>query len=207
MRNLFAVLLLGFLTLSFSCQSNQATNKDAGETTTEANSGSTETPTTTGSDNYTVTVLKADIPSPRKEMKADIGGGMVSVNYGSPSAKGRNLWGGLVPWDKVWRAGANEATTFEVSKDITIGGASLAAGKYGFFIHPKKGEGVAWEIIFNKVAEQWGAYDYDKSKDAARAMATPTMIGEASETMDFEVEGSNLILRWGKLKLPIAISG
>lgn len=204
MRNLFAVLLLGFLTLSFSCQSNQATNKDAGETTTQ-DTGATSTPDAAGSDDYTVTVLKADIPSPRKEMKAEIGGAMITVNYGSPSAKGRNLWGGLVPWDKVWRAGANEATSFEVSKDIMIGGTALSAGKYGFFIHPK--EDAAWEIIFNKVADQWGAYDYDQSKDAARAMAKPTMVGEASETMDFMVEDNNLILRWGKLKLPIAISG
>ncbi|PHN08099.1 hypothetical protein CRP01_03375 [Flavilitoribacter nigricans DSM 23189 = NBRC 102662] len=156
------------------------------------------------SEAYTITVLKSDIPSPRKEMKASIGDATITVNYGSPSVKGRNLWGGLVPYDQVWRAGANEATTFEVSKDVTIGGQTLAAGKYGFFLYPK--EDGEWEVIFNEVSDQWGAYDYDKSKDVIRVMASPAMVNDSSETMDFMVEGNNLVLRWGKLKLPVAIT-
>ena len=166
--------------------------------------GSDSSEDMTSSEAYTTTVLKSDIPSPRKEMKGSIGGATITVNYGSPSVKGRNLWGGLVPYDQVWRAGANEATSIEVSKDITLGDKTLAAGKYGFFLYPK--EDGAWEVIFNEVSDQWGAYDYDKSKDVARVMATPTMVDDSSETMDFMIEGNNLVLRWGKLKLPIAIS-
>lgn len=204
MKNLLAVFLLGLLTLSFSCQSGKETES---QDTTEIGSSDqkgTDSSDMASSEAYTVTVLKSDIPSPRKEMKGSIGGAMITVNYGSPSVKGRNLWGGLVPYDQVWRAGANEATSIEISKDITIGGKTVAAGKYGFFLYPK--EGGEWEVIFNEVSDQWGAYDYDKSKDVARVMASPVMVDDSSETMDFKIEGNNLVLRWGKLKLPIAIS-
>jgi hypothetical protein len=204
MKNLLAVLLLGLLTLSFSCQSGKETES---QDTTEMEGGDmqgSDSSDMASSEAYTITVLKSDIPSPRKEMKGSIGDATITVNYGSPSVKGRNLWGGLVPYDQVWRAGANEATTLEVSKDITVGGKSLAAGIYGFFFYPK--DGGDWEVIFNEVSDQWGAYDYDKSKDVVRVMASPMMIDDSSETMDFMIEGNNLVLRWGKLKLPIAIS-
>jgi hypothetical protein len=205
MKNLLAVFLLGLLTLSFSCQSGKETES---QDTTEMDGGergdNNASDDMASSEAYTVTVLKSDIPSPRKEMKGSIGDATITVNYGSPSVKGRNLWGGLVPYDQVWRAGANEATTFEVSSDVTVGGQTLAAGKYGFFLYPK--EDGAWEVIFNEVHDQWGAYDYDKSKDVARITATPSMVDESSETMDFKIEGNNLVLRWGKLKLPISIS-
>ncbi|MEZ4992073.1 MAG: DUF2911 domain-containing protein, partial [Saprospiraceae bacterium] len=92
----------------------------------------------------------------------------------------------------------------EVSKDIMIGDKTLAAGKYGFFLLPK--EGAAWEVIFNEVSEQWGAYDYDQAKDVIRVMAEPMMVDESHETMDYMIDGDNLVLYWGKLKLPIAIS-
>lgn len=206
MKNLLAVLLLGLLTFTFSCQSSKETeSKDTTEMDSQEGMEDSGAATDMNAgDAYTVTVLKSDIPSPRKEMKGTIGDAMITINYGSPSVKGRNLWGGLVPYDQVWRAGANEATSIEVSKDITIGGKTIAAGKYGFFLYPKEGED--WEVIFNEVADQWGAYDYDQAKDAARVMATPMMVDESSETMDFMIEGNNLVLRWGKLKLPIAIS-
>lgn len=206
MRNLLAVLLLGLLTLSFSCNSSQAT-KQEGDAETVAETDNGEMGSSEGSmsgEAYTITVLKSDIPSPRKEMKGKVGDATITVNYGSPSVKGRTLWGGLVPYDQVWRAGANEATTIEVDKAITVGGQSLAAGKYGFFLYPK--EDGAWEVIFNQVADQWGAYDYDQSKDVLRVSATPTMVEEAAEAMDFKIEGSDLVLLWGKLKLPISIS-
>lgn len=206
MKNLLAVFLLGLLTLSFSCQSGKETeSQDTTQTEDGMTDDSNSSDDMSSSEAYTITVLKSDIPSPRKEMKGSIGGATVTVNYGSPSVKGRNLWGGLVPYDQVWRAGANEATSIEISQDITVGGKSLAAGKYGFFLYPK--EGSEWEVIFNEVADQWGAYDYDQSKDVARVTASPMMVDESSETMDFMIEGNNLVLRWGKLKLPIAISG
>jgi hypothetical protein len=154
-------------------------------------------------DAYSVTVLNADLPSPRKEMKGMIGPAAVTVNYGSPSVKGRQLAGGLIPYGEVWRAGANEATTLEVSTPVTFGGQSLPAGKYALFVRAK--EGGAWDVIVNEVANQWGAYNYDADKDVITVSATPTMVAETSETMEYQIDGKNLVLRWGKIRLPIAI--
>jgi len=109
---------------------------------------------------------------PRKSPKASttytIGLTDITINYGSPAVNEREIWGALEPYDKVWRAGANEATTMEFSTDIMIENQKLTAGKYSFFIIPKQGEDVKWTVIFNKVADQWGAYDYDESQDALR---------------------------------------
>lgn len=204
MKNLSFLLLLGLMTLTIACQSNQGASQDAATEAPKTETEPTGSSTTPSNAAYTTTVIKSDIPSPRKEMTGMIGGAKITVNYGSPSVKGRDLWGGLVPWGKVWRAGANEATTFTVSKEVKIGGETLAAGTYGFFIHPK--EDGPWEVIFNEVAEQWGAYDYDSSKDVIRAKASKSDVDESSETLDFLIDGSNVILHWGKVQLPISVS-
>src|SRR5687767_4572105 len=100
----------------------------------------------------------ANRPSPAATATGKIGAANVSVNYSSPSVKGRTIWGDLVPYGKVWRAGANEATVFQTDRDITIEGKKLPAGKYSFFTIPTENE---WTLIFNKQPEQWGAYKYD----------------------------------------------
>ena len=153
---------------------------------------------------FETVVLKSDVPSPRKEMKATMGSTAINVIYGSPSVKGRSVWGGLVPFGKVWRAGANEATSIEVSSDVLIEGQKLAAGKYGFFAIPSDGE---WTIVFNSVHDQWGAYDYDDSKDVLRVTVQPKTVGVHSETMEFAMEGSSLVLKWEKLAVPVKIKG
>ena len=79
---------------------------------------------------------KSKRPSPPAEASAKVGGTMVTINYSQPSVKSRKIWGELVPYDKVWRTGANEATTFEVSTDVKIEGKTLPAGKYGLFTIP-----------------------------------------------------------------------
>ena len=111
---------------------------------------------------------------PRKSPKASIsytvGLTDIVVNYSSPSVKKRTVWGTMVPYDKVWRAGANEATTVEFSTDVKVEGKELKAGKYSLFLIPKA-EG-KWMAIFNTVADQWGAYEYDESKDALRVEVT-----------------------------------
>ncbi|RMG72406.1 MAG: DUF2911 domain-containing protein, partial [Bacteroidetes bacterium] len=98
-------------------------------------------------------------------MSGSIGTAEITINYGSPAAKGRTLWGDLVPYGAVWRTGANEATTFTVSQDVTIEGQTLPAGTYSLFTIPGESD---WTIIFNKTAEQWGAYEYDEAADALR---------------------------------------
>ena len=98
----------------------------------------------------TVTFLNAQNKpaSPASSTTGQINGATISINYGSPSVKGRVIWGELVPFNKIWRAGANAATTIETDKDLTIEGSKLPAGKYAFFVIPNKKECV---LIFNKV--------------------------------------------------------
>lgn len=152
---------------------------------------------------YENVVIKDGIASPRKEMRAKLGGQTLTINYGSPSVKGREILGSLVAYDKVWRMGANEATTFETSTKLKIQGKKLAAGKYGLFTIPAKNG--KWTVIFNSVADQWGAYDYSDSKDVLRVTSTSVPTKTSSETLDFVMEGPILMLKWEKFSLPIQI--
>src|ERR1700712_3019336 len=103
------------------------------------------------------------IPSPRDSVSGTVAGSHLKIWYGSPSVKGRKVFGGLEPFGKVYRAGANEATTFTTTKNITVEGKNLPAGTYAFFVIPV--ENGPWTVIFNKTAVQWGAFKYDQSKD------------------------------------------
>ena len=135
--------------------------------------------------------------SPPKQASVELGETTLTVNYGSPSVKGRKVWGKLVPFYKVWRTGANEATTFEVTKDVKIGGKVLKAGKYALFTIPADDE---WTIIFNSEPNQWGAYSYDPDKDALRIKVTPSEGNDHVEAMKFEVEDDGKVaLKWEKL--------
>lgn len=132
---------------------------------------------------------------------AEIDGIDVVVEYGRPKVKGREIWGGLVPYGKVWRTGADEATTVELAADARVEGEPLPAGRYALFTIPGESE---WTVIFNRVADQWGAFGYDESKDALRVTVEPRA-GEHVEEMDFVVDGSDLVLRWETLEVPIGI--
>lgn len=128
---------------------------------------------------------KSKRPSPLLEAKASVGELDIKIVYGSPAVKGRKLWGALVPYGEVWRTGANEATTFEVNKDVEIEGQKLPAGKYALFTIPGEKE---WIIIFNKEANQWGAYNYKKEEDALRVTAKSAKSKPMMERMTFKVE-------------------
>ena len=130
-----------------------------------------------------------------------IDGVSVAVEYGRPSVKGRKIWGGLVPHDKVWRTGANEATTITLGADAAVEGQGLPAGVYSVFTIPSEEE---WTIIFNSVPEQWGAFNYDETKDALRVTVSPQE-AEFVESLEFQIDSSNLILRWGELAVPVQI--
>lgn len=153
---------------------------------------------------FEVKVLKGDIPSPMKQMSTSVSGTNVTIVYGSPSAKGRTLYGDLVPFDAVWRTGANEATTFEVSKAVTVEGKELPAGKYGLFTIPGQED---WTIIFNSISDQWGAYEYDESKDVLRVKVVPQTVEDASETMEFSVQEGKVTYHWGTLQVPFSVKG
>jgi hypothetical protein len=100
-----------------------------------------------------------------------IGKTEIGIAYGRPAVKGARVWGETVANGRVWRAGANEATTFTVSRDVTIEGRALAAGTYTFFVIPGDAE---WTVILNRVPRQWGAVDYNPAFDAIRFTVRPT---------------------------------
>jgi hypothetical protein len=136
------------------------------------------------------------------ETAGAIDGVEITLEYGRPNVKGRKIWGGLIPYGKVWRTGADEATTISLGSDVQIEGQSLAAGTYGLFTVPGETE---WVVIFNKVAEQWGAFRYDDDKDALRVSVVPKP-AEHVESMEFQIEGSSVVLRWEKLAVPFTVS-
>ncbi|MFQ5695859.1 MAG: DUF2911 domain-containing protein [Terriglobia bacterium] len=146
-------------------------------------------------------------PSPNAEVSQTIGTTEVTVSYGRPGVKDRAVWGGLVPNGQVWRTGANEATTISFSSDVAVEGQPLAAGTYGLFTTPGAGE---WTVIFNKTANQWGAFRYDAGQDALRVTVKPRSAAHR-EWMSFgfadlSAGSATLVLRWEKLAVPIKIA-
>jgi hypothetical protein len=141
------------------------------------------------------------IASPRDSVSGVVAGDSISINYGSPSVKGRVIWGKLVPYDTVWRTGANEATRFTTKKDIMVEGKKLPAGTYGFFAIPTP---TKWTIIFNSVPNQWGAFKYDKTKDVLRVMVTPKA-SAMTERLVYAIDASGFSFTWDKLTVPVTI--
>ncbi len=131
-----------------------------------------------------------------------VGGVEIVLEYGRPNVKDRVIWGDLVPYDKVWRTGANEANNISFSADVKIEGKALAKGTYALFTIPGAEK---WIIIFNKVTKQNGASDYDESEDVLRVEVVPTS-GSHVEEMTFNFEGSSLVLTWEKLKVSFDIA-
>lgn len=144
----------------------------------------------------------ADRASKNGKTEGTVAGVEVTLEYGRPKVKEREIWGGLVPYGQVWRTGANEATTIELGGDVLVEGEMLAAGRYALFTIPSEGD---WTVIFNKVANQWGGFRYDESQDALRVTVTPQAIDHVEE-MDFVIEGSSVVLRWEKLAVPFEIA-
>ncbi|RYF77853.1 MAG: DUF2911 domain-containing protein [Cytophagaceae bacterium] len=149
---------------------------------------------------------KASRPSPPATASGTIGGAMVSITYGSPSVKGRQIWGGLVPYDKAWRAGANEATIFETDKAIKVAGKDLPAGKYSLFAVPGEKE---WQFIFNSQTAQWGIKKGgDSNRDPANDVLTVSAKPDKSsmnEKLLYEVTNKGFVLKWENLEVPVAI--
>lgn len=143
-------------------------------------------------------------PSPLEVKEGKIGNKEFKVHYGSPAVKGRTIWGDLVPYNVVWRTGANEATYIEIPQDILVEGKNLPAGKYSLFTIPK--ESGPWTVIFNS---EWnlehGHFQYDEANDVLRVESSPTWETTSSERLSIDIESPGIVIRWEKLKLPIAI--
>ncbi len=142
------------------------------------------------------------IASPRDSVSGRVGKATISINYGSPSVKGRVIWGDLVPYGKVWRAGANEATTFTTDHLIKVEGKDLPAGTYGFFVIPGEKE---WTIIFNKTPKQWGAYEYKDKDDALRVTVKPAKSASMNERLIYKITTGGIVLAWENLEVPVSI--
>ena len=139
--------------------------------------------------------------SPRDSVSSAVNGATITINYGSPSVRDRKIYGGLVPYDSVWRTGANAATTITFSKDVVIEGKPLTAGKYGFFAIPGK---KSWVIIFNSVADQWGAFKYDATKDVLRVTVKPKTVAK-SERLVYTIDAKGFALTWDTLTVPVKV--
>lgn len=148
---------------------------------------------------------KSKRPSPPAQAKATIGKTDITIDYSQPAVKGREIGVELAPYGKVWRTGANEATTFEVSTDVKVEGEELKAGKYGFFTIPGENE---WIIIFNSVPDQWGSFNYDKSKDVLRVSVKPDKTSDSTERFTISIKDSGqVVMKWGKHQVNFEVSG
>lgn len=149
-----------------------------------------------------------DLPrlSPEASVSQAIGITKVTVDYFRPGVKNRVIWGELVPYNEIWRTGANRATLISFDSDVTIEGNKLAKGKYSFFTIPTPGE---WTIIFNKNTDLWGTSGYKQEEDALRFQVKPAA-AEFTERMMFYVrdlqdDAATLVLQWEKLQIPMNI--
>ena len=147
-------------------------------------------------------------PSPPAKATCDLGGGKgITVDYSSPRAKGRKIFGGLVPYGEVWRAGANEATTFVPTADVMVGGTHVPAGSYTVFAIPNKDK---WTLIINKKTGEWGIpYKYESDELARLDMkATSAPAAVENFTIAFDKAGSGCTLRmeWENTRATVDIS-
>lgn len=151
--------------------------------------------------------VKLPQPSPAAKVALTVGLTDVEITYHRPAVKGRAIWGGLVPWDKVWRLGANDATTLSFATPVKVDGHDVPAGTYGLFAIPGKDK---WTLILNKNARQWGAYSYKQEEDLLRFDVKP-QAGADTEWMVFTMTpatlGSAVVeMAWEKVRVSFTIS-
>ena len=144
--------------------------------------------------------------SPDRAVYQKIGYTEVEVTYGSPSAANRTIWGELVPYDEVWRAGANNATTVSFSRPVTLHQNPLDSGTYALFVLPKEKD--QWTVIFSHKHRQWGSFKYDPADDALRATLTPRRTPWHTEQLTYTIrqlgyQHGSIVLNWGFMELDI----
>ena len=150
---------------------------------------------------------KSKRPSPPATATGKVMGATITINYSSPAVKGRKIWGELVPYDKVWRAGANEATIFQTDKNIKVEGKSLPAGKYSLYAIPGEKE---WVIILNSKTGQWGinmdgSTTEDPANDVLRVTVKSAKSASFNERLKYVVDKNGFALEWENLKVPVSV--
>jgi Protein of unknown function (DUF2911) len=175
--------------------------------------------------------LRLPRPSQKASVMQTVGVTDVTIIYSRPGVKGRKIWGDppagaaagtatlddarvrpkdapIVPFGRVWRTGANEATLFEVSDGVLVNGQPLAAGRYSLHTIPAK-EG-DWTVIFNSDAGQWGSFTYDEKKDVLRVKAKPQVVADNQEWLEYTIEpvaenSAQVNIRWEKVSVPFTV--
>jgi hypothetical protein len=147
------------------------------------------------------------LPSPPATAEVTLDGKAVSIHYNTPFMRGRKIMGGLVPYGKVWRTGANPATSFKTAVDLKIGGASVPAGAYTLYTLPSEG---TWMLIINKQTGQWGTV-YDQSQDLVRVEMKKNVLPQPQEKMSISFEhtrgkSTELHVRWETTDVWVPIS-
>jgi predicted transcriptional regulator len=176
------------------------------------------------------TTLRLPRPSQKASVMQTVGVTDITITYSRPGVKGRKIWGDapsgvaagtttlddarnrvkdapIVPYGRVWRTGANEATTFTVTDEVMINGQKLAAGTYSLHTIPGRDE---WTIIFNSDAGQWGSFRHDEKKDVLRVKAKPQTMVENQEWLDFDFpvvtdNSAQVVIRWEKIAVPFTV--
>ena len=141
------------------------------------------------------TIAWAQRKSPHESTSGVIAGKKITVEYGRPYKKGRKIFGGLEPLGKVWRTGADEATTLTTEADLMVGEIHVPAGAYSLFTIPDDGK---WTLVLNKTAKQWGAFDYDESQDLGRTAMKVSSLDSPLEHLTITIEpgsGKNGVLK------------
>jgi hypothetical protein len=141
--------------------------------------------------------------SPPAKVDGKVGNVAVKIDYCQPSARGRQIMGGLVPYGEVWRTGANGTTAIEFGSDVIIEGKALPKGKYALFTIPKENE---WVIIFNKTLA-WGAYQYKEAEDALRVTVKPTKTANFVETFTIGLDGDAVKMEWENTSVSFKVKG
>ena len=145
--------------------------------------------------------------SPRQVITQQFSVSQITVDYGRPSVRGRKIFGELVPYGKIWRLGANQATSITFYQPVKFGGLPVKKGDYAIFVTP---EAHQWTVVLNYDADAWGAYSYDPNENAIEFTVPVTQTKELQESLEFSFEAIsndkvNLVIRWEYLKVEIPI--
>ena len=145
--------------------------------------------------------------SPRQKVEQQFSMSNITVDYGRPGVKGRKIFGDLVPFGKVWRAGANSSTKITFEQSVNFGGKTVSAGTYGLFVIPTEKE---WKVILNKDSQQWGAYTFDEKQNVVDVTIPVQKLAEKQEWFVIELNpvddnSVNLVMKWDftKVELPL----
>lgn len=141
-------------------------------------------------------------PSPLRSDSTTFNSGIVKIEYSSPAVNEREIWGELIPYGRMWRTGANDASYISTSIPIKVNGVALDSGAYAIFTIPDEDR---WEVILNEKWNQWGTYQYDSTLNVAQFVVKPYKTKEFSERMKFYFENDSLKFQWENLGFSLGL--